>query len=106
MKIEIEHYANTLTARIIGEIDHHNAKKIREKLDTSIENLKPHTLVLDFNQVNFMDSSGIGLIMGRYATMSKIKGQVRVLNVNPSLFKVMKLANLEKISVIKQRGEV
>ena len=53
-----------VTACLIGEIDHHGAGKLREEIDTMLERNHPDTLILDFREVTFMDSSGIGLVMG------------------------------------------
>ena len=55
---------NTLTAWLCGEIDHHTARKIREAVDETASRVRPERLILDFSAVQFMDSSGIGLIMG------------------------------------------
>ena len=53
-----------VTACLIGEIDHHGAGKLREEIDTMLERNHPDTLILDFREVTFMDSSGIGLVWG------------------------------------------
>ena len=53
-----------LTARIIGEIDHHTARMVREEIDSAAQKVKPLRLCLDFTEVPFMDSSGVGLILG------------------------------------------
>ena len=54
-----------LTAFLSGEIDHHSAKTIREEIDLAVSEQIPKELWLDFRDVSFMDSSGIGLVMGR-----------------------------------------
>lgn len=105
MKVEIVHKEQCMYVKIVGDIDHHNAKTIREKIDLEIAEKKPNELVLDFNLVSFMDSSGIGLIMGRYTTISAYGGKIAVINVNSSIYKVMLLSNLSKIAIIKKRGE-
>ena len=66
MKPEIIKEDSRITVRLCGEIDHHNAGEIREYIDRNIALRKPRELILDFSGVSFMDSSGIGLIMGRY----------------------------------------
>ena len=60
---------NVLTAFIEGELDHDSAARIRTKLDGICESIKPKLLNLDFSGVSFMDSSGIGLVLGRYRQM-------------------------------------
>ena len=74
MNVEIKNYpsARTLVAEICGDIDHHTAKYFRGEIDKAIRSHNPLTLILDYSQVTFMDSSGIGLVMGRYRIMSEM----------------------------------
>lgn len=91
---------DVVTAYIIGDIDHHNAKDIREMIDDAVDSFKPQLLILDFKDVAFMDSSGIGLVMGRYKLMNTLDGCVRVTNSTEHINKVMRLAGLDKLAVI------
>ena len=68
--MKISESEDTITAYLTGDIDHHSARNIREDIDAFIQMKKPYLLRLDFSGVSFMDSSGIGLIMGRYRLMS------------------------------------
>ena len=79
-----------VTACLIGEIDHHGAGKLREEIDTMLERNHPDTLILDFREVTFMDSSGIGLVMGRYRLIREWNGSVEIHNPAPSIKKVMR----------------
>ncbi len=101
MPVKIEAAEDTVTACIMGEIDHHSAKEIREEIDSILESAKPATLVMDFRDVSFMDSSGIGLIMGRYKVMQSLQGRLRVVNVSSHMKKVMRLAGLDRLAVIE-----
>ncbi len=100
MAVEIRINGEVVTAYITGEIDHHTAASVRETIDSAIELNMPTLLVLDFGGVNFMDSSGIGLVMGRYRNMAKIRGSVHLSSASPSLTKVFKLAGIEKLATI------
>ncbi|MBR3767984.1 MAG: anti-sigma factor antagonist [Clostridia bacterium] len=60
----------SLTVFLSGEIDHHTAGRIREKADSEIIKYSPKELILDFSDVTFMDSSGVGLVIGRYKLAS------------------------------------
>ena len=87
-----------LTARITRDIDHHSAKMIRERIDKELFKLKPELLLLDFSEVHFMDSSGIGLIMGRCEVAEELSMGVRIVSLSPSLMKLVRLSGIEKIS--------
>lgn len=90
-----------LTAYLEGEIDHHSAKAMREQIDDKIERHKPIQLILDFAKVSFMDSSGIGLVLGRFKLMERIGGKVRITNTAKYITKVMKIAGIEKICILE-----
>lgn len=68
---------NVLIAEISGDIDHHSAKTLRDEIDKACDKYLPDTLCIDLNSVGFMDSSGIGLVLGRYQYMQK-KGKKTV----------------------------
>ena len=98
----------TLTAQLIGEIDHHSAVEIRECIDSAVKLIKPKGLTLDFSGVTFMDSSGVGLVMGRYKLMNYFGGSVTVKNVSERNEKILRLSGIEKIASIEKsvtRGE-
>ena len=88
---------NTLFIFLEGDIDHHSAKNIREIIDREIEKIRPNLLVLDFKKVNFMDSSGIGLIMGRYKLVKTLKGNLKIINTSQRIERIIKLSGLYKL---------
>ena len=88
---------NSLTATPTCELDHHSAKSIREKIDKSLFRKRPELLILDFSEVRFMDSSGIGLIIGRAEVAEEVGCKVRVVGLSPLLMKIVRLSGLEKI---------
>ena len=97
---------NILTIYLKGEIDHHTAREIREATDSLIQLNKPSVLRLDFSGVTFMDSSGIGLIMGRYRMMLLYGGSTKAVNVPESLERIMNLSGLGALNIIEQGGEL
>jgi len=97
MAIEILQEQNTMTAILSGEIDHHTSKSLRIKLDSEIERLHPEKLFIDFGNVTFMDSSGIGFIIGRYKLLSGLGGKITIKNTPSHLKRVMRLAGLKDI---------
>ncbi len=92
----------TLTLCVSGEIDHHSAKAIRAKADAAILAGHPAVIRLDLSQVSFMDSSGLGLIMGRYALASDIGAAISVLNPTDAVARIILMAGLEKIVPIER----
>lgn len=100
MSVEISVNGEVTTAYLSGEIDHHSAAAIREKIDVATERNMPSLLVLDFTGVNFMDSSGIGLVMGRYRNISRRGAKLHITGTSPQIYKVMKLSGIEKLATI------
>lgn len=100
MPVMIETEENTVTALLSGEIDHHNSVSLRADIDKAIEDGKPDALILDFGNVTFMDSSGIGLVMGRYKAVQPYGGKVTVKNPSTQIKKVMRLAGLDRLTTI------
>lgn len=105
MNVTIESSGNLTVAYLIGELDHHTAEEIRNKIDNEISLVKPNHLILDFKNITFMDSSGIGLVMGRYRLMQNHKGTVEIRNVTPQTKKIMELAGLGRIAIINEDKE-
>lgn len=101
MPVIIDTEENTVIAHISGEIDHHTAGGLRSDIDLAIDRCRPQKLILDFDGVTFMDSSGIGLVMGRYKTMKNFNGCVIVENTGNQIKKVMRLAGLDRLAIIK-----
>ena len=102
MNVTIESSGELIIAYLIGEIDHHTAKEIREKIDTTISLKKPKHLILDFKNVSFMDSSGIGLVLGRYRLLQNFHSSLEIRNVSPQTKKIMELAGIGTIAIIKE----
>lgn len=102
MNVTLESSGNLLVAYLIGEIDHHSSAEIRERIDNTISFKKPQHLILDFKNVTFMDSSGIGLVMGRYRLMQGFRGTLEIRNVTHQTKRLMELAGLGSISIIKE----
>ena len=86
-----------LLARINCEIDHHSCRALREKIDTALFEKKPKVLALDFSKVNFMDSSGLGLILGRVERAVALGARVEVRGLSASLYKIIRLSGIERI---------
>lgn len=86
-----------VTAFLSGEIDHHNAKALRAQIDSTVERELPRLLRLDFGGVEFMDSSGIGLILGRYRLMQDLRGRLALSALPQHIAKVVTLAGIDRL---------
>lgn len=99
--IEIVYEKHVLKIKIRGDIDHHSAKGIRDRIDNEIFSKRPSMVVLDLSVVEFMDSSGLGLIMGRYANSKEIGANFLIYKPCKRVKKILELAGVERIMDIK-----
>lgn len=99
--VELKQDDNQLVAMLSGEIDHHHAREIRETVDFAVREQLPPIVVLDFRNVTFMDSSGIGLIIGRAHLMEETGGTLEIHNPSAQIRKVMRLSGADRFAVIR-----
>ncbi|WP_040211316.1 anti-sigma F factor antagonist [Clostridium polynesiense] len=97
MYLKINKEQNILIVGLNGELDHHSAEEVRNKIDDRLDRDKIKTLILDFSGVTFMDSSGIGVVIGRYKKMSMRDGSLLIASINNNVKKVFELSGLFKI---------
>lgn len=101
MKINIRSENGTAIVMLSGEIDHHTARELRAEIDRFVITMQPDRLTMDFTGITFMDSSGIGLIIGRYKLMKECGGQLEIRGAQPYIRRVLKLSGIERIVKIK-----
>lgn len=94
--------AGSLTVYLEGDIDHHSAATIRSRIDTKLFLTRPRELVLDLQRVSFMDSAGLGLILGRYTKAAELGVGFRLVHPNVQVQKILDLAGLERLIPITQ----
>lgn len=99
MPVTIEVNGNTMTARLSGELDHHHTQKLREEIDRSVQKEHPNRLILNFAGVEFMDSSGIGLVLGRYRLMQEREGSLVLCAMPPHIRRVMRVAGIANLEI-------
>ena len=85
-----------LRVALHGEIDHHGAIGLREDLDALILRERPKRLVLDLSCIEFMDSAGLGLLMGRYRLVRELGGVMALTAPNPRVMKILRLSGMER----------
>ncbi|MBO5744296.1 MAG: anti-sigma factor antagonist [Clostridia bacterium] len=94
-----------LSIAIKGEIDHHSAKSIREQMDTEIFCHRKPKVILDLSGIDFMDSSGLGLILGRYTKIKDLGAVLILKDPTQEIIKILKLAGVDKLIKIKTTKE-
>lgn len=103
MKNLIQKRGTTLTVKIPSEVDHCFADEVRELLDRRIETEEVRLLEFDFENTEFMDSSGIGLLMGRYKLMRALGGETRIIHAGERIRKILTLSGIHKIIPMEGR---
>ena len=82
---------------ITDEIDEHTVKKIRRRADYEIERYMPKKVLFNFHYVTFMDSAGIGMLIGRYKMVHMLGGTLEITNINKSLERILKMSGVLKL---------
>ena len=94
-----------LVFEITEELDHHACEIIRRRADYEIQRFMPKKVLFDFNRVIFMDSAGIGLVVGRYKTVNSLGGSLEMVNVSDKLKRVFEMSGILKIIPIIENRE-
>ena len=97
METSFEIQGSYLIIYLAGELDHHLADLIRMQCDTYLEGTRIKNVIFDFAHTTFMDSSGIGIIMGRFKQVARLGGSVYVVHVNPVIDRIIRMSGLYKI---------
>lgn len=106
MKVEYNTADKQLLLKITEEIDHHTCEKIRKRADYEIEIHIPKKVIFDFQEVTFMDSSGIGMLIGRYKMVSMFGGKMTIINLKPSVKKILEMSGVLKLIPVEEIGGV
>ncbi|MBB6216031.1 stage II sporulation protein AA (anti-sigma F factor antagonist) [Anaerosolibacter carboniphilus] len=97
MRLSFENINKNLVIKLDGELDHHTAEEIRDEIDREIDHYSVKNIIFDLSGMNFMDSSGIGVVIGRYKKVSKMGGEVAVININSRVERIFKMSGLFNI---------
>ena len=103
MNINYSKKDKLLEVEITEEIDHHIVEKIRRKVDDEITRYMPRKTIFNFDRVSFMDSAGIGMIIGRYKMMKLIGGEVEIVNISPNVKRVLEMSGISRIISMKEK---
>lgn len=103
LQVSFSNKGSTLIARLTGELDHHSADYVRQKIDAEIMKSTNRHLVIDFKGVSFMDSSGIGVVLGRHKNISRMKGKTVIVGVSPQIRRVLEVSGIVRIIPVYDR---
>lgn len=94
MQLKLTNRGSTLFVAFIGELDHHSAEYARQKIDAELVRSTTKNVIFDFSKMSFMDSSGIGVIMGRYKNISRLNGKAAVVNATPQVKRILEMSGI------------
>ena len=105
MKITYIKKDKRLIFEIEEDIDECCVQKIRRRIDNEIQRYMPKEVIFDFSNVSFMDSAGIGLIIGRYKIINMIGGELKIANVNTQIQKIFEMSGLLRLIPVEQKNK-
>ena len=105
MKITYIKKDKRLIFEIEEDIDECCVQKIRRRMDNEIQRYMPKEVIFDFSNVSFMDSAGIGLIIGRYKLINMIGGELKIANVNTQIQKIFEMSGLLRLIPVEQKNK-
>ena len=100
MTIELSGEQKLLTVRLTGEIDHFRVNMIKKAVEDELLKTGAVNIAFDFSGISFMDSSGIGLILGRYKTVKALGGRIVLFGMRPGIERIMRMSGIDKIAEI------
>lgn len=106
LEIETEVMNNTLIVRLKGELDHHSADLVKFRMEQAIESGQSRHIILGMKDLTFMDSSGLGVILGRYKQIKNKGGKMVVCDVNPAVYRLFEMSGLFKILSIEDNEKL
>ena len=103
--VEFNKEDKNLIFRLTEDIDQHTVEKVRRKMDNEIKGYIPRKVVFDFSNISFMDSAGIGMVLGRYKLAKMLNGNLEIINVNKSMKKIFDMSGVSRIIDIKEEDK-
>ncbi|WP_035344239.1 anti-sigma F factor antagonist [Halalkalibacter hemicellulosilyticus] len=97
LQIGVEERGAVLLVRLVGELDHHTAEELRTQVENKLVQHEVRHIVLNLEQLSFMDSSGLGVILGRYKQVKAVGGEMVVCAISPAVKRLFELSGLFKI---------
>lgn len=94
MQVKISSRGSNVIVSLIGELDHHSAQLARTKIDSEIIKVTTKVVIIDFSKVTFMDSSGIGVVVGRYKNLKELNGDLILINLSPQIRRIFEMSGI------------
>lgn len=105
LEINLETKNNVLCIRLEGELDHHTSELLRNKVETELDNRNIKHIVLNLEKLKFMDSSGLGVILGRYKRIKNADGEMVVCAISPAVKRLFEMSGLFKIIRLEENEQ-
>ncbi len=102
LQIDVEHAHSVIIVRLIGELDHHSAQTVKLAMEEAIASGRVSHIILSLKGLTFMDSSGLGVILGRYKQITDKGGKMVVCDVSQSVYRLFELSGLFKILQVEE----
>jgi stage II sporulation protein AA (anti-sigma F factor antagonist) len=102
LEIQMEHHRKALIVRLRGELDHHTAEVLKAQMEAAILKQEVSHVILSLKELEFMDSSGIGVIIGRYKQVMAKGGKMVVCDVNPHVYRLFEMSGMFKILTFQE----
>ena len=97
MELKFKRKNKTLIIQIAGEIDHHTSTELRRQTESALEQMGGRNIIFGFQEVTFMDSSGIGVMIGRYKQIRSLGGRIAIACPNEKIEEIIRLSGLSQI---------
>lgn len=97
LQIDLTTNRDVLIIRLVGELDHHTADMVRSQVEEKIESEGIRHILLNLEELSFMDSSGLGVILGRYKHISQLGGKMIICAISSSVYRLFELSGMFKI---------
>ena len=97
MELRFKKKRKTILIRIKGEIDHHTSVQLRQQTESALFQMGGRNIIFDFTEVTFMDSSGIGVIIGRYKQLQAFGGRITIVCINDKIKEIIMLSGLTRL---------
>lgn len=101
LHIELEYSSKALVVRLKGELDHHTAEAVKARMEEAIAKGNVPHVVVNLKDLKFMDSSGLGVILGRYKQITGKGGKMVLCDVSPSVYRLFEMSGLFKIVAVE-----